>query len=111
MTDHQQLIAAICDVCGWDANMIGWGRVGKLAKCVRDSGGTAADVQEHYGQQDTGSAWWWWRDHWLGQRGERPTDKWIRETWGAWRLPIAVRAGGSAELIAYAMERRNGNAR
>lgn len=110
-TEHQQVVAAICDVCGWQIEMIGWGRVGKLSKSVRAVGGTADELREHYGQSDVGTAWWWYRDHWKGKLGQRPDDGWIRKTWGSWNLPIAVQQGGAAELVAYAMERRNGNTR
>jgi hypothetical protein len=91
-TDHQTICLAIAEVCGWDLNMIGWGRIGKLAKAVRASGGSAEIVREHYGQVDVSSDWWWYREHWLGKRGERPDDGWIRKTWGVWRLPLVLNA-------------------
>lgn len=105
LTEAQAWVDAICTACGWDYRLMA-GRAAKLGKQLRTAGGACADVAEHYGQVDMGAAWWWYRDHWLGKKGERPNDRWIRETWGAWELPIAVSAPASkyAGLMAYVQE-------
>lgn len=102
LTPAQAWVQAICEITGWNVKLNA-GRAAKLGKLLRDAGGTAAELIEHYDQQDHGAAWWWYRDDWRGQRGQRPSQSGITETWGAWELPIAVQpqsaVGGLLALV------------
>lgn len=96
LTEQQLWVAVVCEVTGWNSKTMG-GRAAKLAAKIRNSGGSKEDVLAHYGQHDFGEAWWWYRDHWLGKKGERPSDRWILETWGMWNKPIAVAAPSASK--------------
>lgn len=100
LTEQQQGVKTICEVCGWDAHMMG-GRAARLYSVVVKAGGTWMDVEAHYSQVDHGAAWWWYRDHWLGRKGERPDDGWIRKTWKLWEKPLAVQLPARAEPAGY----------
>lgn len=110
ITEQQAWVGAVCAVTGWNVALMA-GRAGKLAKALKQAGGSVAELVEHYGQEDTNSAWWFYRDDWRGKRGQRPDDGAIRATWGLWDKPIAVQAPQSAagSLLEYARSLSNGN--
>lgn len=104
LTDAQAWVAAVCDVTGWNCKLNG-PRAAKLAKRLREAGGTVADLREHFGQEDVGAAWWYYRDAWQGQRGQRPTQSNITEYWDAWALPIAVQPQSAVgQMLAHIAE-------
>lgn len=105
LTEFQEGVRAICGVCGWNVKMMA-GRAARLYSSIVAAGGSWLQVEEHYGQVDTGSAWWWYRDDWRGKRGERPADHSLRETWGRWTQPIAVAATQPASWAALEEVRR-----
>lgn len=86
---QQQWVGTLCEVTGWSVATMA-ARAGKLAKALKLAGGTPDDLLAHYGQVDAGAAWWWYRDDWRGQRGQRPGEAGIRETWGFWNKPVVV---------------------
>jgi len=111
LTEPQAWVGAICEVTGWNV-VLNAGRAAKLGKSLRQAGGTLACLLAHYGQQDYGMAWWWYRDDWRGKRGQRPSQAGIQETWGAWKLPIAIAAPQSAVggMLAYLERLEHGDA-
>ena len=108
LTEQQEGVRAVCTVCGWNWKMMG-GRAAKLYSVVVAAGGTWMELEAHYGQIDTGAAWWWYRDHWLGRKGERPDDGWIRKTWELHKLPIAVAAPSKYAGMLNFIEAADGN--
>ena len=108
LTEQQQWVGAVCEVTGWTAALMA-GRAGKLVKALKFAGGSSAELLEHYGQVDHGAAWWWYRDDWRGKRGQRPGDNGIRETWGMWNKPIAVKSAGRYDgMLSYVEELERG---
>ena len=69
-TAHQAMIAAICEVTGYDLSIPSIkGQIMRTSKELRTPGLTAEDVRTVFGKGG-----WWWTSHWKGSgKGEMPS--------------------------------------
>lgn len=91
VTAQQKAVNVACAVMGVDPT-VNFGRVARMVKALAvgsDYATVAADLETYYGAHVNGQVWHWARDHWLGKKGERPDDNWLRKTWKCWDKPAA----------------------
>ena len=112
LSEHADMFGAIQEVTGWECPAVPRGRIGKLATALLESGATAADIRERFGQHDPCNGWWWRRDTWQGRAGNDPGERDLRENCNRWKRAVAVQLPSTpaGAMLAYAQElRRNGN--
>lgn len=108
LTEPQLWVRDVCAVTGWNVKLMA-GRAAKLAKLLREAGGTREELLARFGRDDPGNGWWYWRDDWRGKRGELPSQAAIMECWGRWTLPIAVEVSSRYDSLLALLEPGNGN--
>jgi hypothetical protein len=94
VTAQQACVATLLTVTGWNAATM-YARAAKLAKSLADGSDYAIvedQLNKHYGSSKAPGEWNWYSSDWRGQKGQRPSDAGIRETWKSWEKdqPAAV---------------------
>ncbi len=78
LTPQQDMVLALAQVMGIDDHLNG-ARLARLAAEIAKLGGTPDLIRKKYSLGG-----WYWSNNWRGQRGERPNETAIRESWNQW---------------------------